>query len=151
MDMRDVDSLDLRPAVEDDRTAVNELLQASGLQALEPAAQFGPQYVVALCDGAIAGVAGMDMHGDDVLLRSVAVRQDLRSLRIGAVLVENRLHWARDRSVRAVYLLTETSERYWTRFGFQIIDRSVAPPEIGATHQWRTGCPASATAMRLLL
>jgi amino-acid N-acetyltransferase len=151
MDLRDVGSLEMRPATEADRSAVNELLLASALQPLEDSAQFGPQYAVALCEGKIVGVAGMDLHGDDALLRSVAVSTGLRSLRVGSTLAENRLDWARDRGIRAVYLLTETSARYWTRFGFQAIDRTEAPEGIAASHQWLTGCPSSAIAMRLLL
>lgn len=149
--MRDVGSLDLRPAAEEDRAAVEALLRVNSLQPLDAGAQFGPQYVVAVCDGRIVGVAGVELHGDDGLLRSVAVEKEYRSLRLGTTMSENRLDWARDRGVRAMYLLTDTAAHYWNRFGFQPIGRHDAPEGIESSHEWTSGCPASSTAMRLVL
>lgn len=152
MDLRDAGNLEIRPATRDDRDAVAALLQAAGLHPLDDGAQFGPQYAVAVAGGSrIIGVAGLELHGDDALLRSVAVDKEFRSLRIGATLAEERLHWARDRGIRAVYLLTDTAAAYWTRFGFQEIARNDAPEGIAASQEWAGGCPASATAMRLVL
>ncbi len=152
MDLLQAGNLDLRPASDQDRTAVEALLHAAGLHPLDDGAQFGPQYIVAvLGENRIIGVAGMELHGDDALLRSVAVDKQFRSLRLGATLAEDRLNWARDRGIRAVYLLTDTAANYWTRFGFREIARAEAPEGIAASHEWAGGCPASSTAMRLVL
>lgn len=152
MDLLQAGNLDLRPATEQDRVAVEALLHAAGLHPLDDTAQFGPQYIVAvLGENRIIGVAGMELHGDDCLLRSVAVDKEFRSLRLGATLAEDRLHWARDRGIRAVYLLTDTAANYWARFGFREIARQDAPEGIAASHEWAGGCPASSTAMRLVL
>lgn len=152
MDLLQAGNLDLRPANDQDRAAVEALLHAAGLHPLDDGAQFGPQYIVAvLGENRIIGVAGMELHGDDALLRSVAVDKEFRSLRLGATLAEDRLNWARDRGIRAVYLLTDTAAIYWTRFGFREIARTDAPEGIAASHEWAGGCPASSTAMRLVL
>jgi amino-acid N-acetyltransferase len=152
MDLREEVNLQLRTATVQDEPAVTELLAACKLAPLDPGAQFGHQYILAVANNdRVIGVAGIELHGDDALLRSVVVDKDFRSLRIGATLAENRLDWARDRGIRAIYLLTDTAPVYWERFGFQRIDRSSAPEGIAESHEFAVACPASSVAMRMVL
>jgi amino-acid N-acetyltransferase len=128
------------------------LLREAGLVPIDDAAQFGPQWVVAVDEGGIVvGLAGVEVHGDDGLLRSVVVAADLRMAGIGADLARDRVDWARGRGLGALYLLTTTAVDYWPRFGFARIDRAAAPPGIAVSTEWRSACPASAAAMRLEL
>ena len=145
------DRLLIRPAEVSDLAAISRLLQDAKLVALDADSQFGPQYVVAMRGDEVVGVAGVELHGDDGLLRSVCVSPDARSGGLGAALTANRIEWAQDRTVRALYLLTTTAANYWPRFGFQPIARNDAPPALTQSHEWSSACPAESTAMRLTL
>ncbi len=61
------------------------------------------------------------------------------------------LDLAREREVRAVYLLTETAAEFFGRLGFRRIPRGEAEPAVGASIEFTTACPASATCMVLSL
>lgn len=146
------DSVTIRPAEEQDRAPVNTLLIDAGLVPLNEEAQFGPQYALAVSEtGEIVATAGVEVHGAAGLLRSVVVRADLRSHGLGARLAEDRIRWAAANGLTALYLLTDTAAEYWPRFGFAKTDRSAAPTEITGSFEWRSACPASATAMKLEL
>ena len=54
---------------------------------------------------------------------------------------------AESRGIRALYLLTMTAEHYFPRFGFTVVPRDVVPQEIADTLEFKSACPASATAM----
>lgn len=142
----------LRPAEASDGEAVSELLQDSGLVPLDETAQFGLQYVVAIDgEGIVVGAAGIERYGANGLLRSVVVAPEWRNRGVGSSLVKNRLAWAQQAGITTLYLLTTTAADYWARAGFVAVDRGDAPPEVAASHEWKSACPASATSMKLRL
>ena len=97
--------------------------------------------------GQLSGVAGLEVRGSTALLRSVAVSPTRRGQSVGRVLVERLLAEAELRGLCALYLLTETAEDYFPRFGFVRTDRATVPREIADTLEFRSACPASAVAM----
>ena len=105
-------------------------------------------FVVAELAGVVAGTWGLELHGRHGLLRSVVVAAPYRRKGIGRALVEEALRRARERNLRSVFLLTTTAARYFEGLGFEHAERSVAPPAIRGSWEFRTGCPASATFMR---
>lgn len=141
----------LRPACGEDLEAVSALLRECGLPLDSLGGQFGPQYVVAESGGAIVGVAGVEVYGQDGLLRSVAVTRSRRRSGLGAALVRDRIEWAGDQGLRAVYLLTTTAASYFPRLGFGVIVREQAPEAIRASTEFAHACPASAVLMQLAL
>lgn len=144
------DSISIRPAdAIADLPAVSRLLAEAKLIPITPDAQFGSQYILALADDKIIGVAGMEVHGTEGLLRSVCLDPKYRSLRIGGALVENRIEWARSQGLQAIYLLTTTAASYWPRFGFVTIERNLAPSSIAQSHEWNGACSAESSALKL--
>ena len=147
----------IRPAGAADLGAVSALLDQAHLAPNGIDAQFGPQFAVAVetASGSVIGAAGVEMYGtagDAVgLLRSAVVDEKWRGHGIGAALTHDRLAWAEQEALRAVYLLTETAADYWPRFGFERTSRGDAPAALMASHEWKQGCPASAVAMRRTL
>ena len=139
-----------RIATESDREAVSHLLTASTLAGLDASSQFGPQYIVAHdAKGYLLAVAGLEVYGTDALLRSVAVTPRFRSQGLGRQLTQDRLAWAVEHGVSAVYLLTTDASAYWRRHGFSEIRRDEVPLSIRSTSQWCGGCSASAIAMKM--
>jgi amino-acid N-acetyltransferase len=103
--------------------------------------------VVAREAGRIVGSAALEMHGEHALLRSVAVRPAFQSRGLGRALTEAALTMARDRHVRAVYLLTMTAEQFFPRFGFTRIGRDVVPDTVQTSVEFTSACPSTATVM----
>ena len=146
------ENLKLRAANAMDRSAMASLLSTAKLAALDSVAQFGPQYVVAVYASSIlVGVAGLEIYGSDALLRSVAVAPSLRGQGLGQRLTQDRMKWAAEHGIKQLYLLTMDARGYWERFGFEVINRSDAPPGVQGSTQWAGGCSATAVAMRKAL
>ena len=107
--------------------------------------------IVARDATSILGCAALELYGTDALLRSVAVAAEHRGKGLGEALTAAAIALARQRGVRGIYLLTETAERFFPRFGFEIISRDAVPAVVKASAEFTTACPASATVMVLPL
>lgn len=140
--------IELRWAKDPDLDAVLRLLEDAALPTAG-VSEFFDRFVVAEKAGRILGVAGLEVHGGDGVLRSVAVRPDLRGRGLGARLTRWVLDSAREIGLRRLYLLTTTAEDYFPRHGFRPIDRSEVSPEVQESVEFREACPASAVAMVL--
>jgi amino-acid N-acetyltransferase len=109
---------------------------------------WGHYFVVREDDGRVVGVAGLELHGEDGLLRSVAVDPDYRGLGLAASLVEAAVERAQRVKLRAVYLLTTTARDYFARRGFADCPREEAPAGIRESWEYRSGCPSTAAFMK---
>jgi N-acetylglutamate synthase-like GNAT family acetyltransferase len=143
-------SANIRPAAAKDYTAVSQLLKDSSLP-LDGVPGSLEGFLVAESDGAVVGVAGLESCCDNALLRSVAVRPEWRSRGLGRSLVERIIAEAEGRGIHGLYLLTTTAEHYFPSFGFTKVAREAVPEDVRATEEFRSACPASATAMALSL
>ena len=143
-----LDGVQLRVATPDDRPAVDGLLADNGLplDGLDAAARV---LVVTNSDN-LVGVAALERHGDGpdtaYLLRSVAVRPQLRDHGLGARLVTAALAVV-DADHAPVALLTDTAPDFFARFGFEVVDRSALPASLGASVELQGVCAESTPAM----
>lgn len=136
----------VRTARPEDLPAITHLLTTAGLP-VEGVAEWLSHFVVAEAEARIAGVAGVEVHGSDGLLRSVAVSEEWRGRGLGAALTSEALASARKDGLRAVYLLTETAENYFPRHGFRRIERGEVPEPVTHSVEFRELCPASSVVM----
>ncbi|MDP2873201.1 MAG: GNAT family N-acetyltransferase [Bacillota bacterium] len=106
-----------------------------------------------VCDvgGGPAAVAGLEWHGGEALLRSVAVARALRSHGLGRAVVKAAIARTRDRGTDELFLLTTTAGPYFAELGFEAVERQSLPPALSASAELQGACPATATAMRLKL
>jgi amino-acid N-acetyltransferase len=98
-------------------------------------------------DGSPIGLVGLEIHGRDALLRSLAVGESERGRGLGSRLVKRAESHAKAQAVRAIYLLTTTADGFCARLGYSRIDRSGASALIQGTKEFATLCPASAALM----
>lgn len=124
------------------------LLEGEALPQEEVAAGWGHFFVVREDDGRVVGVAGLEPHGEDGLLRSVCVDPGYRGQGLAGLLVEAALERAALLGMRSVYLLTTTAAAYFARHGFAEWSRDEAPEAIRASWEYRAGCPSTAVFMR---
>ncbi len=99
-------------------------------------------------DGQLLGLVGLEMHGPDVLLRSLAVADAARGQGLGQLLVTHAERHAASQSAQAIYLLTTTAEAFFDQRGYHLAERTDAPRTIAATPQFSGLCPATAAFMR---
>lgn len=146
-----------RSATASDVPAVAALLVSSGLPTAGIAELFShdaSQFIVAVSStnpSEVLAVAGLEVCCNNALLRSVAVREDWQRKGLGQELVRRAVREAETRGIRALYLLTLTSEHYFPRFGFSTVGRDSVPAEIAETLEFKSACPASAIAMERVL
>lgn len=131
-----------------DREALLRLLSQAGL----PSSDLDPDkllhFLVARdADGSVMGAVGIEISGEDALLRSLAVHPDHQGLGIGRRLVYEMEARARGKGVRTVYLLTVTVPGYFPALGYTGVERSRVPGTIVQTQEFRSICPASAVCM----
>jgi amino-acid N-acetyltransferase len=131
----------------DELEAVLALLGGAELPTAGVADFFPGGYAVARSGSSVVAVAGLEIHGDFGLLRSVAVLPAVRGAGLARRLVEHRLHAAREQNLRAVYLLTTTASDYFRRLGFEDRARSEAPERLRQSSEFRTVCPESAACL----
>lgn len=136
----------LRPARPDDEPAINALLLDADLP-VAGVHESLDHFIVGEEAGRLVGVAGLEVHGSDGILRSVAVAPAVRGQGLGARLTDRVLEEARSEGLDRVYLLTTTADEYFPRHGFRRIDRSDASEAVRASVEFTTACPASAVVM----
>ena len=141
-------TLHAEPARPHDLRGALDLLGRSELTDRDVSEGWGHYFVVREDDGRVVGVAGLELHGEDGLLRSVAVDADYRGQGLAAALVEAVLQRAARVGLRAVYLLTTTARDYFARRGFSDCPREEAPLAIRESWEWKSGCPSTATFMK---
>jgi amino-acid N-acetyltransferase len=140
----------VRSANSTDHIAVIGLLEDAGLPVAGVLPTLPDFYVVEL-DGRVVGAVGLEVYGRDALLRSAVVERVARNSGLGVTLIERILDHARERDIRAIYLLTTTADQYFPRFGFERIAREDVPDDVKVSVEFREACPASAVVMRKTL
>ena len=140
--------LHAEPARPHDLPGALDLLGRAELTQQDVAERWGHYFVVREDDGRVVGVAGLEIHGEDGLLRGVAVDEDYRGQGLAASLVEAAMERARKVNLRSIYLLTTSARDYFARHGFAECPRDEAPAAIRESWEFRSGCPSTAAFMK---
>jgi len=136
----------LEPASPSDLDPICRLLDAHGL----PSADVGEHlagFLVARTDRELAGVVGVEPHGNEALLRSLCVVAERRERGLARALCAGAEAIARGTGARELYLLTTDARGYFEKQGYAPRDRQDAAPAIRRTAEFRTLCPSTATVM----
>ncbi len=102
-------------------------------------------------EGDLIAVGGLEICGPNAILRSCVVISSQKGRGIGFRLIGELLDTAKEMRLRKIFLLTETADGFFEKFGFCRISRDTVPVEIGASAQFAEICPQSAVAMSLSL
>ncbi|MBE9203202.1 GNAT family N-acetyltransferase [Synechocystis salina LEGE 06099] len=94
------------------------------------------------------GVAGLEVHENFGLLRSLAVAPEFKTRGCGKALVARVEAYAKDLGLSNLYLLTETAERYFSALGYVPIERKEVPEPIRRTSEFSAVCPETAVVMK---
>ena len=141
-----MNAYDIRPATARDLQTASALLAEAGLP-LDGFAEHFSNALVATRGSDVVGVVELELYSEFALLRSLVVAPAERGTRLGERLTTDAIALARKSGARDVYLLTQTAERFFPRFGFTAEDRARAPQALRHSEEFRTACPASAIMM----
>jgi amino-acid N-acetyltransferase len=136
----------LTPATPADEGAVVALLRACELPH-EDVTRHLAHFIVARDGGRVVAVIGLEVHGKDGLLRSLAVADDRRGEGIARRLYASLIGKARELGLSRLYLLTTTAQGFFGMLGFRVVARDEVPDTIRGTEEFRMLCPATATCM----
>ncbi|MES2060572.1 MAG: arsenic resistance N-acetyltransferase ArsN2 [Bacteroidota bacterium] len=105
-------------------------------------------FIVAIQDGNVVGVGGVEVYGLYGLLRSLAVRPDHRSTGIAGKLLARLDNVSKKNGLSVLYLLTETAPAYFERKNYTKITRDDVPAEVQRSSEFSHVCPVSAIVMK---
>ena len=137
-------------AADTDLEAVRTLLTRMRLPSVD-VGQPNQVFVMAWSGNALVGCVGLERHGTDALLRSLAVVPRMQGSGLGRRLYQAAVAEARRSGTTALYLLTTSAAPFFARAGFERVDRALAPAAVAASPEFRALCPSSAVCMRLSL
>ena len=140
--------VELRPARLTDLPSILVLLGKAKLPTQGVEASALADFIVAEQEGALVGVAGLEIYQESALLRSVAVEERWRGTGVGRALIDEALGRSRERGIQDVFLLTTTAEHYFPRFGFICVGRDEVPQAVQCSCEFQEACPSSAVVMR---
>ncbi len=136
----------LTPARASDEAAVKELLRACGLPHQDVTPHLA-HFTLARDGGRLVGVIGLEVHGTDGLLRSLAVAEDRRGEGIARRLYASLIGRAHRLGLTRLYLLTTSAQGFFQMLGFRGVAREDVPEPIRQTEEFRALCPDTATCM----
>ena len=135
------------PARTHELTSVLALLRSADLPETGVAETFR-NFVVVRDDETVVAAAGLEVQGDDGLLRSVVVDPAFRGQGLAGLVVAGAVDLAAHLELTALYLLTTTARGFFLKHGFADYPREEAPPPIRECWEFRAGCPSSSAFMR---
>ncbi len=139
-------SVSIQKATAANFKAVCALLSANHL----PTADLNPlldNFLVALEEGEVVAVMGIDRYGAAGLLRSAVVSASHRNTGLAAALLQQLLETASQTGIGQLYLVTNTAENYFSKGGFAKITREEVIPAVLQSKEFNGLCPASSAIM----
>lgn len=127
----------LSPSDSVDVTAVREFLVRVGLTFSGLGSPSVHLWLLQDATGSVRGCTGYEAsrNGMDVLIRSVAVDEQLRGRGVGSTLAQFVLDEAVRRGARRAWLFSRRAGPFWQRLGFQRTDLASLTRAMADTHQ----------------
>lgn len=93
------------------------------------------------------GFGGLELYGEDALLRSVVTLPPMRHRGIARAMIAALEAEAQIAGCRTMWLLTTSAAQLFDRLGYAACERAGVPKAIRQTQQFAALCPTSATVM----
>lgn len=95
----------------------------------------------------LIGSAGLEIFGQQALIRSVSVVKSQQRSGIGKMLIQELENFATQQGIKELYLLTTTADKFFSKYGYAVVPRDELPDAIKQTSEFSSVCPSSAIAM----
>ncbi len=140
--------MDTRKLRKSDIPRVKEILAGYDLPTEDLVTSSLENFWVAEESDQIIGVIGIEYNNHIGLVRSLAVDKPYHGNGIGKKLYIVAEEEAQNNGTLRLYLLTTTAQAYFQKFGYETIERDIAPIPIQHSSQFSTLCPQSAILMQ---
>lgn len=137
----------LRLAVQSDVPSIRTLLRSLKLPTEDLHEAPGLKLWVVKEGRTLLGVVGLERYGAAALLRSLGVHPRFQGRGVATELLAAVEEAARNDWVEVLVLLTTTAERFFARLGYDVVDRTYVPEELGQSAEFLSLCPATAICM----
>jgi arsenate reductase len=105
------------------------------------------RFIVASENGRLLGCAGLQVAGQDGLVRSMAVHWTRRNAGLGSRLHRRLLFEAVLAGVKTLYVVTTTAEDFFAGHGFRKVAAHAVPPQLQASEEFTAFVPGGSTVM----
>lgn len=138
--------MEIREAIEADKAYIFSLLERTGLTTtgIEDVTSFR----ICQKDGKTAGCFGIVHSGDGAMLRSFAVEPEMQGTGIGSFMAVQSMKYAIENEIMPMYLLTNTADKFFAKFGFVEITREDIPKILMDSTALGEYCPCSSVCMK---
>lgn len=134
-----------------DLPAVRDFLESCQLPSQDITKEHLQHFFLVTLDTKIVGTVGLEIYADNGLLRSLAVRKNLRGKGLGKLLVEQIELHAEDLGISDIYLLTTTADYFFQNLGYDRVSREDVPEAVLDSNEFSQICPSSAISMKKIL
>jgi amino-acid N-acetyltransferase len=134
-------------AIPAQREAIIQLLESARLPVADLPSDLS-HFLVAISRNKVVGVIGLEIYGNCGLLRSLVIDHEYRNQHIAEKLIMHLEQHSKQLQLSTIYLLTETAPIYFSKKGFQTIQRDEVPSELQQSSEFSHVCPASAIVMK---
>jgi amino-acid N-acetyltransferase len=145
--VRDAPKLVARPLRDGERGALAAALARAKLPTEDIEAPGRLFWRFETVDEVPVGFGGLELHGEDALLRSLVTLPPLRGRGIGTAIVAALEFEAGLHNCRSAWVITTSAAGFFERVGYAKCERGTVPAAIGATAEFAQLCPASAEAL----
>ncbi len=148
--MNPIQTYHIQPAVLEDYPGIQTLLKSVSLP-IEGVREHLDRFLTLQEGEELVGVVGLEIYEDKAILRSLVVNRNRQGEGYGRMLTDKIIQQARSEKILEIYLLTETAETFFARFGFETISRGLVDNKVKNSIQFQHLCPESVPCMRLKL
>jgi amino-acid N-acetyltransferase len=140
--------IEIRPARASDLATATAWLESADLPTEDLTAAHMESFLFAHQGDTPVGMIGLEPYADCGLLRSLYVDAALRGSGVGAHLVSALEEKAAGSGVDAIWLLTIDADAFFTRQGYEVMQRGAAPASIQSSAEFSSLCPGDAVLMQ---
>jgi UDP-N-acetylmuramate: L-alanyl-gamma-D-glutamyl-meso-diaminopimelate ligase len=128
------------PARPRDMGDIRALLKALELDWADLRDEDHRNFYVLINEHGFVGCIGIEVFGEDAVLRSLAVKQTARGHGYGWMLADTAINQTRRRGVKRLYLMTDkiASDFFAEKHGFRVVDLSLVAPQARVSPTFKT-------------
>lgn len=102
-------------------------------------------------ESGLKGTGGLEIYGENALIRSVAVAERFLRTGQGKIICDELEQIALKSGIKNLYLLTTTAASFFKHRGYETIEREQFPEGLKNTAQFSELCPSTAICMKKIL
>ena len=141
------EQLTIAPLGKDDEALLAGLLMANELVTEDLEGENKQFFTFHTAAGERVGIGGLELYGEDALVRSIVTLDDFRGAGFGGEIVRLLGDVACRQGACNLYLLTTTAAPFFSKHGFEEVARKDVPETIRGTDEFSRLCPDDAVVM----